>query len=374
MGRELPFDSKMSAEGEWAVTFKAPLSYENSSVIWESFSRLFLENSPSSLVLDLAEVSKVDSAGVALLRSIQRLCERRAVPVRLESISPSTQHFLDYLHHKSKPPEGTADSTGGVAKLGNLVIQRTDEIRDFIHFFGDFLLTSIRILYNFRRFRFNEMFYYLQLSGSSAMSIVFMVSFLLGMVMAYQAAIQLKQFGANIFVADLVSLALSRELAPVFTAMLLAGRSGSAFAAEIGTMKVGEEIDALTVMGFNLTDYIVVPKVFALMIAGPLLTMWSNFSGLLGGIFVSGISLDLTAYSFMYEVYTILSVTDILSGLIKAEVFAVLIALIGCFRGFQTGKGADSVGRQTTSAVVSGIFLVIFADAIFTVFFHTIGW
>ena len=199
------------------------------------------------------------------------------------------------------------------------------------------------------------------------MTILFLITFLLGIVMAFQAAIQLKQFGANIYVADLVGLALARELAPVFTAMLLAGRSGSFFAAEIGTMKVGEELDALTVMGFDLTEFITLPKVLALMIAAPLLSMWANFAGILGAIGVSRISLDLTPYAFLHEVYIALTFGDIAGGLLKSEVFAILIALVGCFRGFQTDMGADSVGRQTTAAVVSGLFLVIFADAIMTV-------
>ena len=206
------------------------------------------------------------------------------------------------------------------------------------------------------------------------MTILFLISFLLGLVMTFQAAIQLKQFGANIYVADLVSLALTRELAPVFTAMLLAGRSGSAFAAEIGTMKVGEELDALAVMGFNLNEFVTLPKVAALMLAAPLLVMWANFAGLLGGISVSMVALDLTPYSFMHEVSAAITFTDIAEGLIKSEVFAILVALVGCFRGFQAGLGADSVGRQTTSAVVSGLFLIILADAVLTVLYHAFGW
>ncbi len=249
-----------------------------------------------------------------------------------------------------------------------------DELTEFIVFFGEFIKVALRCCYNFRRFRWMETFYYLQLAGANAMSIVFLLHFLLGLVMAFQAAVQLRQFGANIYVADLLSLALARELAPVFTAIILAGRSGSAFASEIGTMKVGEELDALEVMGFNLAEFITFPKVLALMIAGPLLTMWSNFAGIVGGITVGIIALDLTPYGFMAEIYAILTVRDIMTGLIKAEVFVILIGLIGCFRGFQTGMGADSVGRQTTSAVVSGIFLIILADAVFTVIFHTLGW
>jgi phospholipid/cholesterol/gamma-HCH transport system permease protein len=139
-------------------------------------------------------------------------------------------------------------------------------------------------------------------------------------------------------------------------------------------MKVGEELDALEVMGLNLTEYITVPKVVALMVVAPLLTMWASFAGILGGIVVSVTYLDLTEYSFMHEVYTATEVGDIAGGLLKAEIFAILVALVGCFRGFQTGLGPDSVGRQTTSAVVSGLFLIILSDAGLTVLFYALGW
>ncbi len=247
-------------------------------------------------------------------------------------------------------------------------------MREFVRFCGSFFAVAGASVRHLGRFRWKETLYYLQSAGPNAMTILFLISFLLGLVMSFQAAIQLRQFGANIYVADLVSLALTRELAPVFTAILLAGRSGSAFAAEIGTMKIGEELDALAVMGFDLTEFIALPKVVALMIAAPLLTMWANFAGLAGGIAVSSVSLDLTPYGFMNEVYTAITFGDIAGGLVKAEVFAILIALVGCFRGFQTGMGADSVGRQATAAVVSGLFLIIFADAILTVIFYVFGW
>lgn len=366
-----------SEEGDAIVTFITPLTYENASRIWESLGDFLRKEHPPSLVLDLSGVTKTDSAGVALLRAVQRSCSRSGIHLRLESLPPSTHHFLQYIESATEavpPQKSPVTTTSIVAQFGELLIRIGQETASFIRFLGNFLVTATGCAFHFRRFRWKETLYYLQLSGANALGIVFMVSFLLGVVMAYQAAIQLRQFGANIYVADLVSLALTRELAPVFTAMLLAGRSGSAYAAEIGTMKVGEELDALAVLGFNLTEFITVPKVVALMISGPLLTMWSNFSGILGGIAISWLSLDLTAYSFLYEVYQILEVSDIASGLIKAEFFAILIALIGCFRGFQTTQGADSVGRQTTAAVVSGIFLIIFADALFTVLFHAIGW
>jgi phospholipid/cholesterol/gamma-HCH transport system permease protein len=163
-------------------------------------------------------------------------------------------------------------------------------------------------------------------------------------------------------------------LSPVFTAVILAGRSGAAFSAELGTMKVNEEVDALTVMGLNVNQFLVLPKVFALAFCGPLLTVWSIAAGMAGGIVVSWFSLDITPAAFLDETYTALGTIDLVTGLIKSEVFAILVAVAGCFRGLQAMQGADSVGQQTTSAVVSGIFLIILADALFTVLFHNIGW
>jgi phospholipid/cholesterol/gamma-HCH transport system permease protein len=232
----------------------------------------------------------------------------------------------------------------------------------------------LRQFTNLKRFRLRETLYYTQLTGADAMPIVALISFLMGLIMAFQAAVQLRQFGANIFVADLLALAFTRELGPFLTAVILAGRSGSAFAAEIGTMKVNEEIDALTVMGLDITEFLVMPKIYALALAGPLLTFLSDWMGLMGGIVVGVIGLDLTVSGFMQEAYEILTLSDVLTGLLKSFAFSALVASIGCLRGLQTEQGADSVGRQTTSAVVSGIFLIIFADAIFTVLFHIFDW
>jgi phospholipid/cholesterol/gamma-HCH transport system permease protein len=369
----LPFETGTSSEGELLVSFKAPLTYENAAQTWQRLSALVI-STHASLVLDLSSVTKVDSAGAALLWSFQRLCDRKGVRLRTESVQPPIKHFLEYLERETPKQQPTPPAGSFVSRFGDFLIVQATELRDFVRFCGSFLAVAGSVLRRSGRFRWKESFYYLQLAGSDAMTILFLIMFLLGMVMTFQAAIQLKQFGANIYVADLVSLALARELAPVFTAMLLAGRSGSAFAAEIGTMKVGEELDALAVMGFNLTELVILPKVIALMMAAPLLTIWANVAGILGGIVVSAVSLDLTPYSFMYEVYSAISLTDIAGGMLKTEVFAILIGLVGCFRGCQTGIGADSVGRQTTSAVVSGLFLIIFADAILTVLYYLLGW
>ncbi|MDR3557349.1 MAG: MlaE family lipid ABC transporter permease subunit [Syntrophobacteraceae bacterium] len=374
MKRGLPFETGRSSEGELLVSFKAPLTFENSAEIWEGANTLLAEHQNGPLVLDLSGVTKVDSAGVALLRSIEHLCRRKSIRLRIESVHPSIQHFLDYFEREPQVRRAPSPRGSLVARFGAFLVAQAAELNQFAGYGRSVLGVAARSVRRPGRFRWRECFYYLQLAGSDAMTILFLITFLLGVVMAFQAAIQLKQFGANIYVADLVGLALARELAPVFTAMLLAGRSGSFFAAEIGSMKVGEELDALTVMGFDLTEFITLPKVLALMIAAPLLTMWANFAGILGAIGVSGLSLDLTPYAFLHEFYAAVTFGDIAGGLLKSEVFAILIALVGCFRGFQTDMGADSVGRQTTAAVVSGLFLVIFADAIMTVLFYLLGW
>ncbi|MDR3569840.1 MAG: MlaE family lipid ABC transporter permease subunit [Syntrophobacteraceae bacterium] len=375
MERGSPFETGTSSEGELLVSFKAPITFENAAEIWEGANNLIAQNSNGSFVLDLSRVTRMDSAGVAFLRLFQRLCRRRGVRFRIQSAPPSIERFLDFFE-RDEPAQGPPSPPKGspVARLGAFLVGRAAELQEFADFCRSFFSVAARALRRPGRFRWRESLYYLQLAGADAMTILFLITLLLGVVMAFQAAIQLKQFGANIFVADLVSLALARELAPVFTAMLLAGRSSSFFAAEIGSMKVGEELDALAVMGFNLTEFITLPKVLALMIVAPLLTMWANFAGIIGAIGVCGVSLDITPYAFLHEVFTAVTFGDIAGGLLKAEVFATLIALVGCFRGFQTTMGADSVGRQTTAAVVSGLFLIIFSDAILTVLFYLLGW
>jgi phospholipid/cholesterol/gamma-HCH transport system permease protein len=203
--------------------------------------------------------------------------------------------------------------------------------------------------------------------GVDALPIVGLISFLLGLIMAFMSAVQLQQFGANIYVASLVSLAMVRELGPIMTAIIVAGRSGSAFAAEIGTMKISDEVDALFTMGFEPTRFLVVPKVIASVITVPILVLFSDLFAIFGGLVVGVFMLDLTTNAYIAQTLKTLTVFDVFWGFLKAAVFALLIAGIGCLRGFQVRGGAAEVGKATTSAVVSSIFLIILADAVFAV-------
>lgn len=371
-----PVETITTDDGGVRFAFHESLNFEHAQVVWDDLLRSLKKRPPKVVFLDFQDVTHIDSAGLALLRLLWRHCASQSIEVHFHAVPPSAEYFLRFLRTETKQePQKAGVSLAEILDiLGKGWLRSWKEWRELVQFIGAFLLATASAMAQFRRARWRETFYYMQLAGAEAMPIVFLLSFLLGLVMAFQAAVQLRQFGANIFVADLLSLALTRELGPIFTAVILAGRSGSAFAAEIGTMKVNEEVDALLVMGFDIQNFLVLPKVYALAVCGPLLTLFANASGIVGGIVVGVLGLDLTVASFIEETYAILTLGDVLGGLAKSLAFSVLIALIGCLRGLQAEKGADSVGKQTTSAVVSGIFLIILADAVFTVVFHVFGW
>ena len=222
------------------------------------------------------------------------------------------------------------------------------------------------------RWRWREVLFNIRSAGFDALPIVGLLSFLLGVVVAYQGADQLRQYGANLLVADLVGVSMLREFAPLITAIIIAGRSGSAYAAQIGTMVVTEEIDALRTLGIAPLELLVLPKVIALVIALPLLTVFADALGVFGGMLMARSQLGVGFPEFLDRFVKAVSMTTYFVGLAKAPVFAAIIAIVGCFQGLRTRGGADSVGRQTTRAVVQSIFLVIVADALFSVAFSAL--
>ena len=209
-------------------------------------------------------------------------------------------------------------------------------------------------------------------AGVDGLPIVSLISLLLGLILAFMSSLQLKQFGAGIYVASLVGVAMVRELGPIMTAILVAGRSGSAFAAEIGTMIVNEEVDALAVMGFDTTRFLIVPKVIASMLVVPLLSLYASIFGILGGMIIGVTGLDLSVYTYAKQTMDSIDTFGVVSSLIKAAVFAMIIAGIGCQRGTQVRGGAEAVGAATTSAVVSAIFLIIVCDSAFAIILYYI--
>ena len=208
--------------------------------------------------------------------------------------------------------------------------------------------------------------------GLDGFPIVTLISLLIGVIMAFMSSLQLKQFGATTYVAPLVAFAMVRELGPMMTAILVAGRSGSAFSADIGSMMINEEVDALATMGFDPVRFLVIPKVLASVLVVPLLTVYAAFFGIVGGLAVGVLGLDLTAFSYIQQSINSIGLFDVVSSLVKSMVFAVLISAIACQRGFQVRGGADAVGAATTSAVVSAIFLIILANSAFAIVLYYI--
>ncbi len=277
----------------------------------------------------------------------------------------------------SFPPDPMKPNTASprllmLERVGRIAASVWEQGFALLSFVGESALAFMGWLTHPQRIRWRSILFNLRTAGVDALPIVGLLSFLLGIVVAYQGADQLRQYGANIYVTDLVGLSMLREFAPLMSAIIIAGRSGSAYAAQIGTMAVTQEIDAMRTLGIAPLEMLVLPKLIALVIALPLLTVFADVLGVAGGMLMARAQLGVSFHEFLDRFPHAVSTTSYLVGIGKAPVFAVIIAVVGCFQGFRTRGGADSVGRQTTRAVVQSIFLVILADALFSIAFSVL--
>lgn len=329
--------------------------------------------SGAEVVVDCSAVEALDTAGTWLLQATVLDLERRGRRVALR-LRPEHQALLEMIR---SPALATAEPalgrTGPLARLGRWALRALDELLAMLAFVGRSATAGARSLGRPARIRWRTVLHDVQAAGFDALPIVGLLSFLLGLVIAYQGAGPLARYGANTFVADLVGLAMLRELAPLITAIVVAGRSGSAWAAQIGTMKVTEEIDALRTVGIDPLELLVLPKILALVVALPLLTVFSDALGVLGGMVMSRSELGLRFEDFLDRFVQAVRLPDYLVGVGKAPVFAAVIALIGCHQGFQVRGDAESVGRRTTVSVVQSIFAIVVVDALFSVVFSWLG-
>ena len=277
------------------------------------------------------------------------------------------------LRSEPRPPLAQAPRHGLMERTGRSAAAAAHQALAFLGFVGEVAVAGVGLLRRPRAWRWRVLLREIQLGGFDALPIVGVTAFLLGIVVAYQGADQLRHYGANIFVVELVGYAMLREFAPLISAIIIAGRSGSAHAAQIGTMVVGEEIDALRTLGIHPLQRLVWPKLVALVIALPLLTVFADVAGVFGGMVMARSQLGISFTEFADRFGRVMQGSALLIGVGKALVFAVIIVLVGCFQGLRTAGGADSVGRQTTAAVVQAIFLVIVADALFSVAFNVLG-
>jgi phospholipid/cholesterol/gamma-HCH transport system permease protein len=279
-----------------------------------------------------------------------------------------------HLAERAENPESGANpSPTALYRIGASTAAGFEQAAAMLGFVGEGAVALAANIAHPSRFRWRPVLYNLRSAGFDSLPIVGLLSFLLGIVVAYQGADQLRQYGANIFVADLVGLSMLREFAPLITAIIVAGRSGSAYAAQIGTMAVTEEIDAMRTIGIAPLDLLLLPKLIALVIALPLLTVFADVLGVYGGMIMARAQLGVGFGEFLDRFVKSVSMTSFLFGVGKAPVFAGIIVVVGCFQGFRTRGGADSVGRQTTRSVVQSIFLVVVADALFSVAFSALG-
>lgn len=355
--------ARATCAGQWTIHGIAELEPHIDAKPWPATGSLFV---------DATQISALDTAGAWLLhRTLTRL-RAGGIDAQLTGLRPELGALLELVAARGDGI-GTAPAVARVGMFEAIGRKAWDDARNiagFLSFVGESFQVLLRALAQPRRIRWRAVLHNVQRAGFDALPITGLLSFLMGIVIAYQGADQLRRFGANIFVADLVGIAMLRELSPLLTAIIVAGRSGSAFTAQIGTMKVTEEIDALRTVGIVPQELLVLPKLLALMIVLPLLTVYTDVTGVLGGMLMARTQLGLTFQVFFDRLKEAIVLSTYLTGLCKAPVFAAIIALVGCYQGFRTAGSADSVGRQTTISVVQSIFLVIVTDAIFSIVFN----
>jgi len=359
-----------SDEGGKVLQIQGRMDASNAGRMMEEAKSLFPDPIPRSLTVDLEGVSYLDDFGALVLAELKDLVTRRKGQFHLKNASEKVHKILTITNFETLGKQGSLAKMrppSVLTRFGDEVVTHFSDLKYMVSFLGSVCVSLVHVCLHPKSLRGDDAFFYMQKTGVDALPIVGLISFLLGLIMAFMSSVQLQQFGANVYVASLVSLAMTRELGPIMTAIIVAGRSGSAFAAEIGTMKVSEEVDALFTMGFDPTRFLAVPKIIASVIVVPFLTLFSDLFAIMGGLVVGVLMLDLTVLAYMTQTIKTLTLFDVFWGFLKSGVFAFLIAWIGCFRGFQVRGGAASVGQATTSAVVSSIFLIIVVDSVFAV-------
>ena len=355
-------DSLVRCAGNWTVTDIHALEQQLPSAQWPK---------QAMLTFDMQAVQRMDTSGAWLLARTVRDLEAQGKQVSLQGLSAGAQALLDLVRE-----------TGGVSRrvkhakplpflfaLGQSSLLTLVRWGDMVAFIGEMGEAAMRLVRQPKRIRWAAVLHELAQAGHKALPIIGLLAFLLGIVIGYQSGVQLRNYGANIFVVDLVGLSMLRELAPLITAIIVAGRTGSAYTAEIGTMQVTEEIDAMRSLGIAPMEMLVLPKFIALLIALPLLTVYADIVGVFGGMVMANLQLDLTFGTFLERFDDAVSLDSYLVGIGKAPVFAAIVATVGCYQGFQVSGSAESVGRRTTLSVVQSILAVIIVDAVFSVAF-----
>ena len=370
--RLLPRQERLwvQASGEWRAETLGDLARE----LDERFQGL----DQRRLCWDMSRVSAMDSSGMVLfLRTLDRL-RGRGYEVEVTGITADQEKLRQMVATYLVPVSPQRSTLGSrllrpLVQLGEATAAAWRDLMSFLSFLGEDFVVLLLLLLQPWKFRWGAIVKNIQEAGVRALPIITLTSFLIGVVIAYQGAVQLQKFGANIFVVDMIAISVTRELAPLITAIVVAGRTGSSYTAQIGVMKITQEIDAMRIMGFEPHRFLVLPRVIAVMIALPLMIFFADIIGIMGGMVVANIHLNISWVEFVHRLQNVLDVKHVWIGVAKGPFFAWLIAIVGCFRGFQVSRNTESIGRYTTVSVVNAIFLVIACDALFSVVFTRLG-
>jgi phospholipid/cholesterol/gamma-HCH transport system permease protein len=332
-----------------------------------------LDAMPDPLTIDLSEIDRMDTVGAWIVYRTVR--DRGA---KVIGASRDEASLLKQVREFDVPakvhPEQPASMLRVLAELGEWIAETGRTLVGLMGFFGATLIGFANVIRRPRRFRLNAVVTRFDVVGVRALGIIALMSFLIGIVIAQQGSVQLAQFGAQVYTINLIGRITVRELGTLMTAIMVAGRSGSAFAAQLGTMKITEEIDAMRTIGVSPVEALVIPRIISAVVMMPLLAFWSMLLALIGGGVFVWLSLDIPPITYIHHLHEVIPKTDLWVGLIKAPVFGFIIALAGCFQGMLVEGNSEEVGSRTTTAVVQSIFLVIVLDAVFAVFFSSIGW
>ena len=373
METHTPIQAARSAEGEVTLFFHGGLDRERSAGLWDDLLYLLQREGPSRVICDLQSVERIDTAGIALLRCLWRRSAEQGIELDFRNLPEIARRFLQQEHGVSAGTEERAKS-GPISRLGRWGQNAMAPTYDLIRFLGDVAVAGAKAMRRPGGLRTGEFLQHLQEVGVNAVLLICVLNAMTGLIVVFQGISLVSDFGADIYVADMVVRSVAGQMAPVLTAIIIAGRSGAAFAANIGTMKIRQEIDILSVLNFNIAGFLVLPRVMAIAVATPLLIMLADASGIFGGLVTSNVVLDIPIPSYIAEVQSTLDPKTIFTGLIRGAAFGIIIGLTGCFQGLRTENSADSVGVRATRATVVSIILVILADTIFAVLFNAYGW
>lgn len=346
------------------VDLRGELDVENAGQLYEQLRALARED-VQHVVLDFANLEGLESAGIAVISLASSEFESHGRKLEARNLTPSHRRALEMMPTRLTPAPQPGADVGFFERVGSGAFQRYRTFVDLVELIYDTVRVALLTLVGRRKLPLDATVEQAVVIGVDAFMIIMLLSFLLGLIIAFQSAYQLRQFGANIYVANLVGISMVREFGPMMTAIMLAGRSGSAIAAELGTMTVQEEVDALRTMGIDPNRFLVLPRITALTVVQPALTLMADFVGMIGGFIIGVLMLDLSTNVYFEQTVEAVTMDDFGHGLLKSVVFAWIIGITACFSGLEIRGGAASVGKATTRSVVTSIFLIIVADSIF---------